>query len=277
MLIKKNRALLIASLLMVAVFNSCINYKKVPYFQDIPVTGETEETISNFTPLRIHPFDVLTISVTSLNPEASALFNMPVFQHAIPANTTVTVNSTSGNSTAQNNGANNNNNNQSGLLVDENGDVSLPYIGVVHLAGLTTPEAKSLITKKLESFLKEPLVNVRIANFKVGVFGDVNTPGFLIVPNERMTILEAIFSAGDLKLTAVRNNVLLIREIDGKRKFVRFDLNSKSIFSSPYYYLKTNDLVYVQSGNARDKTDNILSKLGPATSLASLILLLFRL
>lgn len=268
----RSSLIILLSLTMV-LFSSCINYKKVPYFQDIPQTGESEEAITNYTPLIIHPFDVLTITVTSLNPEASALFNTPVTQHTITtSNTAINVN------TVQNT-ANNNSvvNQQTGLLVDEKGNLNLPYIGTVHVEGLTTTEARAMISKKLETFLKEPLVNVRIANFKVGVFGDVNTPGFVTVPTERMTLMEAIFLAGDMKVSAIRDNVLLIREIDGKRKFVRFNLNSRSTFTSPYYYLKTNDLVYVQSALARDKKDSILSNIGSATSLFSLILLLLRL
>lgn len=179
--------------------------------------------------------DILAITVSSLNSEASAIFNL--------GNTSSIQGAPSGNInpilTAN------------GFLVDKEGMIQLPIIGSIKVAGLTTNQSRRLIESKLISYLKEPVVSLRIVNLKVSVLGDVARPGVYPVSNERVSIADAISMAGDLTITGVRNNVLLIRETDGKRKYIRFDLHSKDIFSSEYFYLQNNDVLYVQPGNAK--------------------------
>jgi len=229
---------------------SCISYKKVPYFQDLPSKSDTIENIDNYKAIVIQKNDVLNITVTSLNPEASAVFNPPVTN-----NQTGTTNNVAA----------------IGYMVDQKGQIQLPYIGDLKVEGLTTSEAKNLIREKLVNYLLEPVVKLYINNFKIGVFGGVNAPGIFQVSSERITIIDALILAGDLKISSKRNNVVLVREIDGKRKFVHFDLNSKSTFSSPYFYLRPNDAIYVQPGTALEQRDNIFSNVGIVTSLISII------
>lgn len=239
--------------LFVLAQSSCISYKHVPYFQDLPQNADTIANINNYKAIVIQKNDILNITVTSLNPEASAAFNPPT---------------TSGSTQAGGSGSNAA---ATGYMVDQNGQVQLPYIGDLKVEGLTTSEAKTLIRKKLVDYLQEPVVRLYINNFKIGVFGGVNSPGIFPVSSERITITDALILAGDLKISAKRNNVLLVREIDGKRKFIRFDLNAKSTFSSPYYYLRTNDLLYIQPGTAIEQRDNIFSNVGIVTSMISII------
>ncbi len=139
-----------------------------------------------------------------------------------------------------------------GFLVDNNGNINLPIVGQMKVAGITTTNlAEQLQYSKALSIFEKPIVNVRIMNFKISVLGDVMKPDVFNIQNERITITEALSLAGDLNITAVRNNILLIREINGKREFIPIDLNSKRLFDSPYYYLKNHDVIYVTPNKAK--------------------------
>lgn len=239
------------------LFASCTSYKEVPLFRDLPQDDELKETITNYSPLIIQKNDILSIRVSSLNAEASALFNNPngISQQG---------------GTPGNQGGNE-------FLVGQNGEVQLPYIGKIQVAGLTTWQVTELITEKLKAHLKEPVVNLKINNFKVAVFGGVSSPGIFTVTTERITVIEALILAGDLKTTSKRQNVLIVREIDGERKYARFDLGSKSTFDSPYFYLKSNDLIYVQPGTSEEQRNTLLTGVGALSTVVSLILILTRL
>lgn len=219
----------------ILLLSSCgVQYKQVPYFQNLVDTGIVEESINNKTILKIQSDDILAITVSSLNVEASAIFNMGTTSSIQGAST----------GTLPTNTAN-------GFLVDRTGAIQLPLVGTIQVAGLSTSAARDLIQNKLTTYLKEPVVSLRIVNFKVSVLGDVARPGVYPVQNERVSITEALSMAGDLTITAIRNNVLLIREVEGKRQYVRVDLQSKDVFNSPFFYLQNNDVLYVQPGNAK--------------------------
>jgi polysaccharide export outer membrane protein len=220
----------------VLTLSSCgVQYKQVPYFTDLPKDSILQQDILNSTALKIQENDILAITVTSLNDEASAIFNM------------------GSTSSVQGNGGGNVNPalTANGFMVDESGSIQLPLVGSISVVGLTTKSARELVQSKLLNFLKEPVVSLRIVNFKVSVLGDVAKPGVYPIQNERTTVADALSMAGDLTITALRNNVLLVRETDGKRQYIRLDLQSKSLFDSPYFYLQNNDVLYVQPGNAK--------------------------
>ena len=220
----------------VLFMSSCgVKYKSVPYFTDLPVDSMIQEKILNQTILKIQKNDILAITVSSLNPEASAIFNMGTTS-SIQGNTTGTINPTY---TAN------------GFMVDEKGTIQLPLVGSVQIEGLTTTQARELIQSKLIAYLKEPVVSLRLVNFRVTVLGDVLRPGVYPVNNERVNVSEALSMSGDLTITAQRNNVLLVREIDGKRQYIRLNMQSKELFNSPFYYLQNNDVIYVQPGSAK--------------------------
>lgn len=219
----------------VLFMSSCgVKYKSVPYFQDLPVQETLQEDIKNYSVLKIQKGDVVAITVNSLNQEASAIFNM-------------------GNTTSNQNGTVNTDPTitANGFAVDNSGAIQLPLIGSIHIEGLSTMEARELIQTKLLPYLKEPIVSLRVVNFKVSVLGDVARPGVYPVQNEKVTVTEALSMAGDLSITAIRNNVLLIRENQGKRQYIRLDMNKKDLFNSPFYYLQNNDVLYIQPGNAK--------------------------
>jgi polysaccharide export outer membrane protein len=204
---------------LVAFLSSCNTYKKIPYYQDLNRNSATEESIKNFKSLSIQTADVIGVNVSSRTPEASAVFNYS----AKDMQSTV-----------------------SGYLVNDKGEVSLPLIGDVKLAGLTLNEAQVKIAQLLGNYFKDPVVNVRLLNFKIAVYGDVLKPDVYSVKDQNINIMQALAMAGDLNITGMRKNVILVREVEGKRNYIPVDLTSKEIFQSPYYYLKNNDQIYVQ-------------------------------
>lgn len=206
-------------------------YRQIPYFQDLKLSNPITEEIANFSSPTIQKDDVLGIIVSSSNAEASAVFNNKLSRV---------------NSNNDDVSAGNPINPYEGYLVDGNGEIQFPVLGKLKVAGLTTPQLKKMLLDKLTPYLKNPAVIARIINMKVSVLGDVSKPDVYPVKTERITILEALALAGDLTITAKRKEVILIREQDGKRAYIPINLNSKSLFTSEYYYLKGNDVIYVQ-------------------------------
>ena len=138
-----------------------------------------------------------------------------------------------------------------GYLVEADGKIKLPYIGNVMAAGLTRLQLEDTLTNLFKDFTKNPVVNVRFLNYSFSVMGEVNSRGRYNMIGERTTILEALSMAGDLTDLGKRENILIIREVNGERNFARINLLSKDLFTSPFYYLKTNDVVYVEPVKAK--------------------------
>lgn len=167
----------------------------------------------------------------------------------------------------------------SGFHVDKNGYVELSLIGFVKVVGLTTSEARELIKQKAKEYYKDPLVNVRIANFDVMILGDVGNPGIVKMPTEKTSIIDVIALAGDLNASAKRNNILLIRRDGEKTKYVRLDITSTDIFKSPYFYVRQRDYIYVEPNNFKRQTSNntitrYLSFVGGLVGIVTLFLIL---
>ncbi|GAB3317495.1 polysaccharide biosynthesis/export family protein [Larkinella ripae] len=249
--------------LFIIGFSSCISQKQITYFQS-PVTDSTaiaQEITNRYIPA-IQTNDLLGINVNSLNQEASNFFNpyagaerMSTYQTyngQIPVTAVV------------------------GYLVDPDGNIQLPLVGKVKVSGLTSVRAQELIQEKLKNYLKEPTVAVRFLNFKISVLGEVARPSMFSVPNEQMTLTEALSLAGDITIYGRRDNVMIIRETNGKREFGRVNMNQRDLFKSPYYYLHPNDVVYVEPGKARlayaDRFYTILPSIIGALSLIAVIL-----
>lgn len=221
-------------LIMIFVsFTSCVNLKKANNFHNIP---DSEFRLSNedLEPV-ITENDLLSISVTSLNPDATAVFNA--------SNVSVTQTSTATGTTSQ----------ASGYLVDQEGFIRFPILGKIKAAGKTKQELREEITKELEErkLLLEPIVDIRYLNYRVSVLGEVKNPMVVTIPSEKVTLLEALGLAGDLTVYAKRDNILLIREEENVRKLIRLDLTSDEIFTSPYYNLKSNDVIYVEANKSK--------------------------
>lgn len=218
---------------------SCVNTRKIIYFNNIQDTT-LQNAGANVESL-IQKNDLLNISVSSLNPEASVIFNLPNQTTAPSALTTGTTGIIGGPQQLV------------GYLVGEEGSIKFPILGVIPVVGLTKRQLEKEISTSLteKKLLVDPIVNVRFLNFRVTVLGEVAKPTTINVSNEKISILEAIGLAGDLTIYGKRDNVLLIREEGNKKIIKRLDLNSEKILVSPYYYLKTNDIIYVEPNSAR--------------------------
>lgn len=225
--------LFVFSVCTVMVFSSCVNSRKVTYFNDVP-TSEYRAVIGDLEPI-LKENDILSISVSSLNPSATEMFNV--------SNVAITQSSTAMGTTLQ----------QSGYLIDQEGYIRFPFLGKIKAAGLSKKALREEITSRLvnQKFLIEPIVDVRYLNYKVSVLGEVGNPSVLTIPNEKITLLEALSLAGDATIYAQRDNVLLIREENGVKELTRIDLTSDEIFTSPNYYLKSNDIIYVQPNKSK--------------------------
>lgn len=138
-----------------------------------------------------------------------------------------------------------------GYLVEADGNIQMPYAGRIHAEGLTRLQLEDTLTQLFKDYTKNPVVNVRFLNYSFSVLGEVNNRGRFTMSNERTTILEAISMAGDLTEFGMRDNILVVREVKGERTFARVNILSKDLFKSPYYYLKTNDVVYVEPVKAK--------------------------
>lgn len=221
----------INSLLLLLFISSCTSKKKFIYFQGSMSGAEANK---NYTPV-LKADDLLSITVSSTDPLAVVPFNLPVnnmFNNNVGSYT-------QGAPTSP------------GYLIDAEGNIDFPIIGKIKVAGLARPAAIDAIKEKLKVYVKEPTVIIRILNFKVTVLGEVKNPGTFTIPNERISLPEAIGIAGDLNITGMRKNILVIRDVDGKKTEYRVDLTSKELFSSPVYYLNQNDLVYVEPNRAK--------------------------
>lgn len=216
-----------------SLFLGCANTKDAIYFSSTK-SNEYGSSLESLEPV-IQKNDLLSINVSSINPDASEIFN---------AYNTSNMRSLSASNTVAP---------ATGYLVDQEGYIQFPMLGKVKAAGLTKKALKDQIEGDLLSrkLLLSPIVDIRYLNYKVSILGEVARPSVLTVPNEKLTLLEALGLAGDLTIYANRNNLLLIREEEGKKKLIRLDLTTDEIFTSPYYYLKSNDIVYVEPNKTK--------------------------
>ncbi|MGX5857984.1 polysaccharide biosynthesis/export family protein [Dyadobacter jiangsuensis] len=214
---------------------SCVSPKTIVYFQGDTTRYYSQEIKDTYVP-KIQSSDILSIIVGSLNPEANEVFNTP------NQFTTASTNySSTGGPRVQ----------PLGYLVDIEGNIEIPLIGKLKIAGMTTTQAADTIRFRLHNYLKEPSVIVRNLNFKISVLGEVKFPGVFVIPDEKITLPEVLSLAGDLTIYGNRNNLMIVREENGKREYARIDLTSRDIFNSPYYYLHKNDMIYVEPVKAK--------------------------
>jgi polysaccharide export outer membrane protein len=240
---------LILLLVLIGLLSSCVSSEKIIYFQE-DGTETGKEVLPNFEPI-IGVDDLLAINIATIDMEA-----------AVPFNVSAGVQEAGG----------------STYLVDVNGEIDFPVIGRLKVAGFTTKALRKKLKSVLSEYLIKPTVAIRLLNFKVTIMGAVGSPGSFNIPSERITIVEALALAGDLQLLGKRKNVLLIREKEGERMYVNIDLTNRKLFSSPYYYLAPNDLLYVEPNKRSINTAGrgVMEILQITTILTTLILLLTR-
>ena len=233
---------------------SCSSSKtSLPYFTDIASIKEGTLPQSDYMP-KIKPDDELFISVNSLNPEATAAYNLGLSN---PATVTLLPNTTTPS--------------QQTYVVTSQGNINFPLLGTLHVAGMTTEELAQDLVKRISVNVEDPNVIVQLINFKVNVAGEVQRPGTVNVKRNRMTILDALSEVGDLTEYGERSNVLVIREENGERKFAHLDLNSSDLLNSPYYYLQQNDYIYVEPNKVRQENSKYNTNNSYKLSLTSTI------
>lgn len=255
---------ILAAVAVLAV-TSCSTPKNVAYIQN---SDSIDYAKSEFLyDARIMPKDILTITVNTVNPEASAPFNLVV---STALNTSGEGRSIGSQRALQT------------YLVDNNGCIDFPVVGKLQVGGLTKSMCEKLIHDKIQRYMnaeENPIVTVRMSNYKISVIGEVNRPGMFTVGNEKINIFEALAQAGDLSIYGVRDRVKLIREnAKGRKEIHTINLNDANIVNSPYYYLQQNDVVYVEPNQVKARNSAIgtsttiwISVTGALVSLASLI------
>ena len=251
------------------LFSSCVSHKELVNFNDPSLAVDKTEEIVNAMNLTIQPEDLIRIQVSSFDPEAALPFNLePQGQQNLMQQLA-----------QSGDGGNYQLELFSGYLVDQDGFIDFPVLGRIQVNGLTLEETKAKIVESLKTYINDPVVNIRFLNLKITVLGEVNSPGTIRLSNKRVTVLEAIGLAGDLTLYANRNNILVIREENGKRTSTRLDLQKPEIFNSPYFYLQQNDLIYVEPTKVRIATvaDPVQRFISYTTGLISIVSLIIAL
>lgn len=246
--------------LLVILATSCGTNRNLVYFSDLQKDEDYADNISNAIVPKIQNGDLLNITITTLSPEYNQLFSsgaVPQISSTNPATNQVVVRDDIS---------------RNGFLVNENGQVNLPVLGLQSLAGLTKEEAIKKLTSEVAKTAKDPIVNIRFLNYKVTVIGEVTKPGTFTAPDERINVLEALGMAGDMTAFGIRDNVLVIREQEGKRTVKSLNLNNKEVFNSPYFQLQQNDVVYVQPDNKEKNASNKSPINGPKIAIGTAII-----
>ena len=237
-------------------FTSCKTAQKAYYFKTVPRDTTINSAINRVEESRIRKNDMLSINISSLNPAEDMTYN---------AAAGITGSSATAGTT-------------SGYLVDAQGNIQLHKLGMIHVEGMTRAELKNKIQTDIEPYLKDPVVSVRFLNHRVSVLGEVGKPGVIQMPEERLSVLEVLSSSGDVTPSARRDNVLIIRETTQGKQLKRINLEDHSIFNSEWYYLKPDDVVYVEPNERklteekRTKTQQTVGLILSGVSLAIIIL-----
>lgn len=230
---------------LIILFFSCASRKDIVYYQNIDSLSMKEK--SNSYEIKIQPDDLLYIVVSADDTEAAEQFNL----NSIKLPNPLRLDTSQGQQINQL------------YLVNEAGYINFPVLGKMKVSGLTRSELLKTLEEKIGVYIKDPIINLRINNFKVSVLGEVNAPGAYNITSERLTLIEALTMAKDLTIYGKRNNILIIREIDGVKSYNRVDVTKADFINSPFYYLGQNDVVYVEPN--KNKING--AAVGPNTSV----------
>lgn len=248
-------------IIIILSLSSCVSHQELLNFNEGAPFPSGSEAIGEIPPLKIQPDDLLSIRVRTLDLEAVIPYNIDP-----PNMANMQVQAGQGARPLF------------GYLVDNEGYIDFPNLGHIKVAGLTTGEARALLIDKLSEYLVNPTIVVRFLNFRITVLGEVSAPGTFLFANERVTILDALGQSGDLTPYANRTNILIIRQQDDERTTGRINLQeTTNIFESPYFYLKQNDVIYIEplsekTAVVRDQTQRILPWVSVITGLVTLTL-----
>ncbi len=237
------------------IFAGCSGARKLTYFNDIAATAGTD-SLNRLPQMRVQRGDVLQITITTFDKDVSLLLNP--YQSGTPA--------TPGNGMEQ------------GYLVDSAGYITLPLAGKINVLDKTTAAINDQVAEELGKTVKNVFVSTRLVNFRVSVLGDVAHPGSFRIGAERASLLDALSMAGDLNVTAKRDDIMIIREVNGVKQYATINLNDSRTLSSPYYYLANNDVIYVKPGSNRlfpsSKTVQLLPAIIGVISLLTTVVIL---
>jgi polysaccharide export outer membrane protein len=246
-------------LVLVTLLFSCASRKDVVYYQNIDNMQEQQKISSYET--RIQPDDLLMIIVSAEDPEIAMPFNLRSVSMVAPARQDLVLSQQT----------------MQLYLVDASGAIEFPVLGKLQISGLTRSEVLGMIKKRIAVYIKDPIINLRIMNFKVSVQGEVTAPGTYTVDSERITLIEALSKARDLTIYGKRNNILIIREIDGIKSYNRVDITKTDFINSPFYYLAQNDVVYVEPNQNKINGAAIGANTGVIISITSILITLITL
>lgn len=265
---KINKLLMAA--VAVAAMASCSTTRdnNLAYFKNAPATMQGTLPQNGDYSIKLIPDDEISITVSSMAPEATAMFNAPLVNTAQRGDTEV-----------RNSGR------LATYIVDHDGNITMPVIGKINVAGKSTTEVENLVKQQVAQVVKDPFVQVQLMGYYVNVMGEVKEPGRVKVTSERFSVLDALAACGDLTEWAERGAVMVIREENGQKNYYRMNLADTQIFASPCYYLKQNDVVYVEPNtikidNSKYNTNNahklsVISTIVSASSvIASLVIAL---
>lgn len=231
---------------------SCANKKNILYLQDIEEYQKDDNNSKNV--IRFKKDDEIMINVSSSDKTSAVPFNLPLV------------------SRSNNNQITNQATIQS-YLVNKDGSIQFPIIGKIYVLNKTKEELRTELVNKIEKFVKSPIINIRINNFKISVLGEVRKPGIYPVQNERVSIIDALSMAGDLSIYGKRKEVLVIRENnDYEKEYYKIDLTSTDIFNSEAYYLQQNDVVLVNPNKAQVQASAFNRNTPIYVSIASLLI-----
>jgi polysaccharide export outer membrane protein len=245
--------------LFAVLFFSCASRKDLVYYQDIDGVISVEN--SNSYEIKVQPDDLLMIIVSAEDPEIAMPFNLKSTSIQTPGNLAAVT----GQVTMQL------------YLVDARGSIEFPVLGKLKVGGLSRSEVLKMLQQKIGMYIKDPIINLRLMNFKVSVQGEVNAPGTYSVDSERITLIEALSKARDLTIYGKRNNILIIREVDGVKSYNRVDITKTDFIYSPFYYLDQNDVVYVEPNKNKINGAAIGPNTGVIVSGTSLLIALITL
>jgi polysaccharide export outer membrane protein len=245
-------------IILVILLQSCASNKDILYLQDVEKL-QNQDSNSYYEAI-FKKDDLLSIIISAKDPELTYMFNIPLIQQNYKVEESQT--------------------NIKTYLIDSNGEIDFPVIGKIKLAGLKRSEAINLIADKVTPYINNPTVNIKILNYKFSVLGEVKNPGSYTITSERTTLLEAIAYAGDLTIHGKRNNILLIRDKDGKKEFNRIDLTKSDFINSDNYYISQNDVIVVEPNKTKVNSSgfgpNVTALISATSVILSLVILLTR-
>ncbi len=240
--------------LFVLLVSSCKPKEELVYYQNIDGLKSSEQ--ANSYEIKIQPDDLLLIIVSADDPETAIPFNLSTI--SVPSN--YSINASRGQETMQS------------YLVDASGTIDFPILGKITVGGLSRSELMKVLETKIAQYIKNPIINIRLMNFKVSVQGEVTNPGTYTINSDRVTLIEAISMAKDLTIYGKRDNILIIREVNGVKSYNRVDITKGDFINSPFYYLAQNDVVYVEPNKVRINGAAVGANTGVIISITSLLI-----